>query len=191
MKDDALSRVGKKIKEIRKKKGMNLQDVARKSSVTAGLISKIENFRTIPSLPVLLNISRALEVDLAELVSTVSSNGEMGYFLLRKGEAPVEEREDSLGLHYHELLTHELSDVLFRANLVQIDPEVYRKPIATDAMELIYVINGHVTYGLPEEKEIELHPGDTFFFNGNLAHSVQNQGKEVATLFKVYLLKKN
>ena len=191
MKDDALSRVCRKIKEIRKKKGMNLQDVAQKSSVTAGLISKIENFRTIPSLPVLLNISRALEVDLAELVSTVSSNGETAYLLVRKGEAAVEEREDSLGLHYHELLTHELSDVLFRANIVEIEPEVYRKPIATDAMELIYVIQGQVTYGLPDQQEIELHPGDTFFFNGNLPHSVKNEKKEMATLFKIYLLKKN
>ena len=50
IRDDRLSRIGKKIKEIRKNRQMSLQEVASKSSVTAGLLSKIENFRTIPSL---------------------------------------------------------------------------------------------------------------------------------------------
>ena len=43
IKEDILSNIGKKIKEERKSKNLNLQEVASRSNITAGLLSKIEN----------------------------------------------------------------------------------------------------------------------------------------------------
>ncbi len=189
MRDDRLSQVGKKIKEIRKNRQMSLQEVAVKSEVTAGLLSKIENFRTIPSLPVLLNVAKALDVNISELVSSVMHHKNNSHIIIRNGEGAIEEREDSKGLHYRSLLSHDLTggDINLRVNIVTIDIDADRDPIATDAMELIHVLSGSVLYGLPSE-QIELYPGDTLFFDGRLAHSVKNNGEEKAFLFKIYLL---
>lgn len=190
MKDDRLRRVGIKIKEIRKSKQMSLQEVAARSDVTAGLLSKIENFRTVPSLPVLLNVAKALEVNISELVSSVMVKEEPPYFLIRKDAGILEEREDSRGLLYENLLSYDLDgsrDTHIRVNIVKLAVDVNRPPLATDAMELIHVISGTVTYGLPET-EITLHEGDTLFFDGRLPHSVKNQGSVVTNLFKVYFL---
>lgn len=190
IRDDRLSRIGKKIKEIRKSRQMSLQEVASKSSVTAGLLSKIENFRTIPSLPVLLSIAKALDVDLSELVSSVMNNDEAPYILVRKGQGEVEEREDSKGLKYQSILSYSinnLSDLNIRVNLVSLDIGADRQPLATDALELIHVISGSVKYGLPDH-EVELQQGDTLFFNGRLPHSVKNMYFKETVLFKVYLL---
>ncbi|MEL6192123.1 MAG: XRE family transcriptional regulator [Bacteroidota bacterium] len=190
IRDDRLSRIGKKIKEIRKSRQMSLQEVASKSSVTAGLLSKIENFRTIPSLPVLLGIAKALDVDLSELVSSVMNNDEAPYILVRKGQGEVEEREDSKGLKYQSILSYSisnLSELNIKVNLVSLDIGADRKPLATDALELIHVISGSVKYGLPDH-EVELQQGDTLFFNGRLPHSVKNMYFKETVLFKVYLL---
>ena len=190
IRDDRLSRIGKKIKEIRKNRQMSLQEVASKSSVTAGLLSKIENFRTIPSLPVLLSIAKALDVDLSELVSSVMNNDEAPYILVRKGEGEVEEREDSKGLKYQSILSYSISNLTelnIKVNLVSLDIGADRQPIATDALELIHVISGSVKYGLPDH-EVELQQGDTLFFNGRLPHSVKNMYFKETVLFKVYLL---
>ena len=54
--EDYLIGIGKRIKKIRKEKQLTISDVATKASVSNGPISRIENGRTIPSLPVLLNI---------------------------------------------------------------------------------------------------------------------------------------
>lgn len=186
MKDNTLSLLGQKIKEIRKQRGMSLQAVAEQSHVTAGLISKIENFRTIPSLPVLLNISRTLGVNMSELVSSVDRE-KTDYVLIRKGEAQLEEREDSEGLQYHALVATEISGIHLRVNLVTLAPNIYRKPLANDGMELVHVLQGTVTYGLPE-KSLQLKQGDTLYFNGSLPHSVQNETDQPASLFKVYLM---
>ena len=99
IKDDILSNIGKKIREERKNKGLNLQQVASQSNITAGLLSKIENFRAVPSLPVLLNISKTLEVNMADLVEEVVNNKEVFFLHIKKDEGKIEERED----HYEQL----------------------------------------------------------------------------------------
>ncbi len=92
MKTDVLSAVGKKLKEIRKQKSLNLTEVATKSGITAGLLSRIENFRTIPSLPVLYKISVALNEPLHEIVKPVSDDADELYNLVLKGEGELESR---------------------------------------------------------------------------------------------------
>lgn len=186
LKDDILSNIGKKIKEVRKSKGQNLQELAAESNITAGLLSKIENFRAVPSLPVLLNISKALDVNMADLVEKVISNKEASFLLVRKNEGSIEEREDSEGLTYESLIHQDISDVNFRVNIVRVKPNCFREPIATEAMELIYVISGSVTYGF-DDQEVVLEEGDTFYFDGSVPHSVKNNLEVQATLFKVYL----
>jgi transcriptional regulator with XRE-family HTH domain len=186
IKDDILSNIGKKIKEERKGKGLNLQDVASRSNITAGLLSKIENFRAVPSLPVLLNISKALEVNMADLVENVVSNKEASFLLVKKGDRKIEEREDSEGLIYESLIHQDISGINFRANIVKVKAGTYRVPLATEAMELIYVISGSVTYGFDNE-EVVLEEGDTFYFDGSFPHSVKNDLDQQTVLFKVYL----
>lgn len=186
IKEDILSNIGKKIKEERKSKNLNLQEVASRSNITAGLLSKIENFRAVPSLPVLLNISKALEVNMANLVEDVVSNKEASFLLVKKEDRKIEEREDSEGLIYESLIHQDISDVNFRANIVKVRPQTFREPLATEAMELIYVISGSVTYGF-DNQELILEEGDTFYFDGSFPHSVKNELNEQAVLFKVYL----
>lgn len=186
IKDDILSNIGKKIKEERKNMGLNLQEVASLSNITAGLLSKIENFRAVPSLPVLLNISKALDVNMSDLVENVVSNKEVSFLLVKKDERKSEEREDSEGLMYESLIHQDLSDINFRANIVKVKPKCYREPIATEAMELIYVIAGSVSYGFSDQ-EVVLNEGDTIYFDGSFPHSLKNNMDNQAVLFKVYL----
>ena len=54
--EDYLIGIGKRIKEIRKSSNKTISDIANTAGVTSGLISRIENGRTMPSLPVLLKL---------------------------------------------------------------------------------------------------------------------------------------
>ncbi|HAS45242.1 MAG TPA: hypothetical protein DCS93_32460 [Microscillaceae bacterium] len=190
MKSDALGKVGQKIREIRKDQKLTLKDVAEKSGITTGLLSKIENFRTIPSLPVLHNISIALDVPMSELVKPVNDTGPEPYILIRSGEGESETREDSPGLTYESLVSQGIANINIRANIVKVAPNTYRPPTSTDAMELLHVLTGTIHYGLDEEI-LELQPGDTLYFDGAIPHSVENKFDAEASLFKVYLLRGN
>ena len=52
MQEDILIQITNKLKDIRKEKNVTLQDLATRTGVTKGMLSQVENNRTIPSLTV-------------------------------------------------------------------------------------------------------------------------------------------
>lgn len=186
--EDILVNLGKQLKKVRVNKNLSLKQVAEMSDLSIGLISKIENFRTTPSLPVLLRIMQSLEIDLSEL--NLSSNNKEPYILIKKGEGTLEDREDSRGLEYNFLFSDSITNSNLRVYIINVKQDTYREPISTDAIELLYVIKGKLKYSLNEE-DIELEEGDILFFDGSTPHALQNKYTKTATLLKIYMIQKN
>lgn len=61
-------KIGAKIRYYRQLKGINQTDFAVQLSISSQYLSKIENGKRIPSLPVLLSIADELGVAVAELL---------------------------------------------------------------------------------------------------------------------------
>jgi len=188
MKHDKLSLIGLRILELRKVKKMSLRELAKRSGLSAGLLSKIENFRTVPSLSVLIEIADSLEVDVSVLVKNINGETAAPYLLVRANEGRPEIRDDSKGLVYKYLLSQDLLNYSLRVNEVLISPDTYRKPLSTNALELVHVLQGTVQYGF-KDGEVLLNIGDTLYFDGLLAHSVRNSTAETVRLLKVYLMR--
>ena len=186
--DDILINLGKQLKKFRKNQNLSLKQVAELSDVSIGLISKIENFRITPSLPVLLKVIQALDIDLTELQLTI--NKAEPYILIKKGEGSKEEREDSAGLEYNFLFSSSISKCNVRTYIITVNQGVYRKPISTDAMEILYVVHGKLDYILDEEA-LTLTQGDILFFDGSIPHALKNEYSTHATLLKMYMIKKD
>ncbi|NJM26931.1 MAG: helix-turn-helix transcriptional regulator [Bacteroidia bacterium] len=51
---------------MRLEKNLTIQELANRSRVSKGLLSKVENSRTIPSLPVFVNLIQSLNISLKE-----------------------------------------------------------------------------------------------------------------------------
>lgn len=62
--DETVLSIARKIRALRQRKKLTLQQLAERTKLTKGLISKIENSRTVPSLPVFVELVKALEVPL-------------------------------------------------------------------------------------------------------------------------------
>ena len=68
MSDESLQiQVGKRIKALRESKGISQQDLADKSNIENTNISRIEAGRVNSTLATLSKISKALDVNIAEL----------------------------------------------------------------------------------------------------------------------------
>lgn len=187
MKEDRLSLIGARIKDLRTERKMTLRELARRSNLSAGLISKIENFRTMPSIAVLIDIANSLQVDISELVKNINAEEKLPYMLVRKEEEQPELREDSPGLIYNFLLEQHIGVNSLRVNRVIVPAGVYRKPVSTHANEVIYVLQGEAEYTFGTEK-CTIGEGDTLYFDGRVPHAVLNRGSIDAILFKVYLI---
>lgn len=180
--------LGGRIKQLRKERNMTLQLLAEKTKLTAGLLSKIENFRTVPSLPALVNIAAALDVDLAELFRGMAMREKRRWTLINEEQQQPIEREEGRGLRYRMILETPLSAVSLQMMFVTVAPECGGGMVSTEADELVYVLSGNFGYRIGDDL-VTLVPGDTLYFDGTLPHGPVNASGGGGTLIACYLLK--
>jgi transcriptional regulator with XRE-family HTH domain len=183
-----LIKLGLTIRNLRKTRSLTLADLSEQTGLTAGLLSKIENFRTIPSLPVLLKIAEALQVPPAELLTGIGESAPRSWILVRKNERTAIERENSSGFKYEMLLDTESANCNLQSMTLTIEPGAIREKVTTDGDEFIFILKGRIIFHLGEEV-IDLNEGDLLFFDGNIEHVPENRNTETAVLLAVYLLK--
>ncbi|HYE04763.1 MAG TPA: XRE family transcriptional regulator [Planctomycetota bacterium] len=179
--------LGDKIRELRARRGWTLDRLASVAGLSKGLLSKIENFRAVPSLTVLAAIARALEVDLAALVEDVQVRPRQPYLLVRAGEGRVLRREESRHFHYTALPAADCGGTQFQGFRLRIDAGATREPRVTDGDEFIHVLRGQVAFTLGDEV-LDLAVGDSLYFDGRMPHAPRNAGRAVAELLVIYLI---
>jgi len=60
MREAPLEEVGKRVKELREKKGLSQSDLARKVDISTSYLSRIESAECNPSFQIMSKLSRAL-----------------------------------------------------------------------------------------------------------------------------------
>ena len=192
MQEDILIQISSKIKEARKGKNITVQQFANKVKVSKGLISQIENNRTIPSLPVLMSIVQSLEMDLTEFFKDIASgNNEEKVLIKRSKDYQHFEKEAARGFNYKRILTRTINGNPVDIVLLQLQKGAKRNHIVkTDAWEYKYIISGKAEYQIEEEKYI-LEEGDSIFFDGRLGHKPSNIGDAETLILVVYFFLTN
>ena len=188
MNEELILLLGDKIKTKRTQKNITLEQLAVKAGVSKGLISQIENNRTVPSLPVLFNIIHSLGEDLKtffeDMHDTANNNHVM---IIRKGQEKIFAKEAVKGFSYKRILTRAVVSEATDIVLLELKKDAARKQmIQTDAFECKYVLKGSVEYQVDKEVFI-LHEGDTLFFDGRAKHRLKNAGDTDALLLVIYL----
>jgi len=186
MENEILVQISQKIKSIRKDKNLTIQEIAERAGVTKGLISQIENSRTLPSLLVLMQIIKALEVDLNFFFNDLSLDGrEAPILVLRKEEYNKFEKEPASGYQYERIFTRKIKSGAVDFVLLEILPGSVRSFVTTDAFEFKYILQGTVKY-IFRDQTVELFEGDSMLFDGRLEHNPVNEGKETVRMLVVY-----
>ncbi|MBV8254333.1 MAG: helix-turn-helix transcriptional regulator [Chitinophaga sp.] len=187
MTEDIIIQISNKIKEKRKAKGITIQELADKAEVSKGLISQIENNRTVPSLLVLINIIRALNLDMNEFFNEIDQQNQGGKVIVKQKSAYQSfEKEPAKGFQYKRVLTKNIKNFPVDIVLLELKKGARRThTVKTDAYEYKYIIKGKVEYLIDNEKHL-LEEGDSLFFDGRLGHKPANVGDEDALILVVY-----
>ncbi|MDN5287945.1 MAG: family transcriptional regulator [Mucilaginibacter sp.] len=187
MQDDIILKISYRIKEIRKEKRITIQELADRAGVSKGLISQIENNRTIPSLPVLMNIVQSLDLDLTSFFKDLTGdNQQEKVFVIRSSEYSPLQKEVAKGFNYQRILARNIQSGPVDFVLLELKKGARRnKMVVTDAFEYKYLIKGKIDY-LIEDKNYILEEGDSIFFDGRLGHNLSNIGDSNALMLVVY-----
>jgi len=187
MHEDLILLIGQRLKSKRTEKNITLEELANRAGVTKGLISQIENNRTVPSLPVLFNLIHGLNEDIKTFFDDMHEHFTNGHvFIIRKGEEKAFEKEPVKGFTYKRIFTKSLISQAVDFVLLELKKGAGRKQmIRTDAFECKYVLKGKIEYEIEKEK-FTLEAGDTLFFDGRARHRLRNVGTTDASLLVVY-----
>lgn len=186
MEHEVIVQISNKIKSIRKEKNLTLQDIADRAGVTKGLISQIENSRTIPSLLVLIQIIKALEVDLDSFFTELGLHSkEAPIIVQRKSDYEKFENEPASGYEYFRIFTKKVKQSTIDIVLLEIQPGSKRDFVQTDAFEYKFIISGSVKY-IFRDQEVNLEAGDSMLFDGRLEHNPVNIGAIPVQMLVVY-----
>lgn len=161
--------IGRSVKHFREQTGLTLKTLSSATGLSIGMLSKIENGTTSPSLSTLQSLSSALNVPVTALFRGFEETRNATFVEAGKG-LKIERRGTRAG-HQYELLGHiPHGPIVVEPYLISLTEESDVFPIFQHpGLEFIYVLEGQVVYRHGPETYL-LKPGDSLFFDSDTAH---------------------
>ncbi len=163
--------IGREVRAFRKKKNITVAELSALTNLSIGMLSKIENGNTSPSLTTLQSLANALSVPLTAFFKTYEERREAVH--TKSGEGVEIERAGTRSGHQYNLLGHigaNNSGVIVEPYLIELNSESDTfKTFQHDGIEMIYMLEGVVGYRHGSET-YQLEAGDTLFFDADAPH---------------------
>jgi transcriptional regulator with XRE-family HTH domain len=171
------------IRKLRDERGLTLDALAKAARVTKGFLSQVENFRAMPSLPLIYKLAEALGIEPGALFSASRENPR--YVFTGKGRGTVIEREYPESGFIYRALAKGKSNKTMEPFLLEIPAKATRKSVCTNGNEFIYVLEGSIDFHLGADI-VRMKAGDSLYFEGEIPHFPENVTNKRATILVVY-----
>jgi transcriptional regulator with XRE-family HTH domain len=159
--------VGNRIREARKKLGLNMKDFAHRVGISYQTLYRVENDKISPSVALLSDIAHQLNQPLVNFFDDDSK-----LTIVRAGTAPrVESEKMKLDL----LLPRGVIDPNISVSLGETSGGEFISGHIHKGFELAYQIQGTTLFRYGT-KELEINEGDLIYFDGSVKHSVAALG---------------
>jgi transcriptional regulator with XRE-family HTH domain len=167
--------IGGRLRHARLLAGIRMRELAATVGCTESMVSKIENGRVVPSLPLLQRLVEALDRDLA---SFFGADPNAPGIVQRAGQRPMATTDPiraGQGVKYERLVPFGAGHLL-EGNVHVIAPDgAKHDPITHQGETLGYIVQGRLELSIEGTRYL-LHPGDSFFFRNHLTSSYRNPG---------------
>jgi transcriptional regulator with XRE-family HTH domain len=184
---ESVLQIAAKIKDARLAKGYTLQQLAHRCNISKGLLSKIENSRTIPSLPVFIAIVQALELSLKQFFEDmIFHNGKTYLHIPATAYTPLP-KEERPGFSYQFIITQTLPPCGLEAVLLTVEGNTTGTPTSSDGYEFKYILSGACDYQIQNEL-VHLQQGDTIYFDATRPHRPINRSAKPVVMLVLYFL---
>lgn len=178
------TRLGTRLRLARQTRGLTLKVLSDEANCSESLLSKIENGKATPSLPMLHRLVKVLGTNIGWMFEEL--DGEEG-IVFRNGTRPLitlDSLRQGEGISLERIIPYSPGHLL-QCNIHHIEEEGETAgPIEHAGEEVGYVLNGEI-HLIVGEQSFELKSGDAFVFNSELPHHYRNIGKGRASIFWV------
>ncbi len=156
--------------------GLNVGQLAERTGISKGMLSKIENAQTSPSLSTLERLATALDMPVTSLFRGLAE--ERDAVFVKAGSGPEIVRKGTRAGHSYELLGS-LRGPYKRVEplLVSLDESSEVFPLFQHAgIEILYMLSGVMEYGYGRQR-YRMERGDTLQFEGDIPHGPTKLGQ--------------
>ncbi len=161
--------IGRQVRHYRKQLSLTITDMCARTGLSAGMVSKIENGNTSPSLATLRSLSTALNVPVTALFREFEEQRDATF--VKAGQGLAIERRGTRAGHQYQLLGHSVhSDVAVEPYLITLESDADVFPIFQHSgVEFIYILQGRMVYR-HLNATFTMAPGDSLFFDSDAPH---------------------
>ncbi|MBW2028753.1 MAG: helix-turn-helix transcriptional regulator [Deltaproteobacteria bacterium] len=169
--------IGKRIARLRREKRLTLKNLANETGLRQSYLSQVEKGEVMPPVAVILQLSRALEIDSGVLLKEEKR---------RAGQKTDEDYQKRTEDYSYENLTPEARHKHLKAFKVFVDPKSDHRGVSYQHLgeEFIYVLRGKIEVLVGENRNL-LSPGMSLHFNSSIVHKLRNVSSEKAELLVV------
>ncbi|MFB6318912.1 helix-turn-helix domain-containing protein [Saccharicrinis sp. FJH54] len=183
-----MNNVGEKINEIRKIKGLGIEDLAERAGLSIEQIEHIENDEILPSLSPLIKIARVLGVRLGTFLD---DEDRIGPVVSRK-----EDHTKSISFSNDNTSARKEMEFFSLAGnksgrhmepfLINLSASESKEFISSshEGEEFLYVLSGSVSVSYGKESFV-LYQGDSIYYDSIVKHHVSSENNEQAILLAV------
>ena len=161
--------IANQVRARRQEIGLTMIQVADRTGISKGMLSKIENAQTSPSLTTLARLATALDMPVTSLFRGLAE--ERDAVFVKAGHRPEIVRQGTRAGHQYQMLgtlrgPHKVMEplVVTLTERSEVFP-LFQHP----GVELLYMLKGVMEYGYGTQR-YRMEPGDALQFEGDIAH---------------------
>jgi len=179
------------LKRLRIQKKLTLQELAEKTGLTKGYLSKVERSRKAPPYSTLTKIAGALGIEVTTILSKdVKPLKDVRICLCRGDKRPIIRETDQFAGYDYEILAEGKPGKNMEPFIIHAPFDIERT-YTHEGEEFIYVMDGQLEFCYGEDTYI-LSVGDNIYFDSIVPHVGKSLGKTKARLLVViYFYKRN
>ncbi|MCX5907918.1 MAG: cupin domain-containing protein [Deltaproteobacteria bacterium] len=180
--------LGEKIRTLRERKGLSLQELADKTHFSKPLLSQVENDVVAPPVATLLRIAKAMDVNIGYFFQEQEPGAKA--VIVRKNERKqvfrrIHQDPSKVG-YYFESLAYPKADKHMEPLHVKF--EVVKREelvfLTHNGEEFVFVLEGQLEFNYEDEVFV-LDPGDSLYFDSGYPHAFRAVGKKNAVAIDV------
>ena len=170
--------VGQKLRNLRKVRGLKLQDLARGTGLSASFLSMVETGKSDITLARLQRIVQFYGITIGSLL-----DGEANRVVTRANErSPLDSPVEGVKT---ELMVPDLNRRI-EALLMTFEPGAdYEGSLAHEGEEVIFIVEGRLELILDEKERYVLNKGDTASYHSTKTHRFRNIHSGISILYGV------
>lgn len=178
--------IGREVHAHRRQQGITVAELANLTGLSIGMLSKIENGNTSPSLKTMQSLAHALSVPITSFFRRFEEVRAAVH--TRAGEGVEMARAGTRAGHQYNLLGHigaNASGVVVEPYFISLTEKSDVFPtFQHDGIEMLYMLTGEIDYRHGDQV-YALKPGDTLFFDADAPHGPEVLVKLPATYISV------